>query len=72
MYVMAKVIDLLDTCFFVLRKKSSNVSFLHVYHHIGTLLFSWSVLKYSIGKFALGIWLRELNKLTHTNRFEAI
>lgn len=30
---MAKLIELLDTVFFVLRKKHQQVSFLHVYHH---------------------------------------
>ncbi|XP_070491195.1 very long chain fatty acid elongase 7 [Chironomus tepperi] len=33
LYYMAKIIELLDTVFFVLRKKQSQVSFLHVYHH---------------------------------------
>ena len=28
-----KLVDLLDTIFFVLRKKSNQISFLHVYHH---------------------------------------
>lgn len=35
MYFLIKVIDLLDTIFFVLRKKQSQVTFLHVYHHTG-------------------------------------
>lgn len=34
-YFMIKVIDLLDTVFFVLRKKQNQVTFLHVYHHTG-------------------------------------
>lgn len=50
LYVVAKVIDLFDTSFFVLRKKQAHVSFLHVYHHIGTLLFSWALLKYVMGE----------------------
>lgn len=33
LYYMAKIIELLDTVFFVLRKKHQQVSFLHVYHH---------------------------------------
>lgn len=32
-YFLLKVLDLADTVFFVLRKKQSHVSFLHVYHH---------------------------------------
>ncbi|XP_070504033.1 very long chain fatty acid elongase AAEL008004-like [Chironomus tepperi] len=33
MYYLIKVIDLLDTIFFILRKKNHQVSFLHIYHH---------------------------------------
>ncbi|CAL1286986.1 unnamed protein product [Larinioides sclopetarius] len=41
-----KFMDLLDTVFFVLRKKQNQVSFLHVFHHAGMcLLFSWSFKK---------------------------
>uniref|UniRef100_A0A8D8SG94 Elongation of very long chain fatty acids protein n=4 Tax=Cacopsylla melanoneura TaxID=428564 RepID=A0A8D8SG94_9HEMI len=38
LYYMAKIIDLLDTVFFVLRKKFKQASFLHVYHHTGMIL----------------------------------
>lgn len=34
-YFIIKVIDLMDTVFFVLRKKQNQVTFLHVYHHTG-------------------------------------
>ncbi|XP_066901317.1 very long chain fatty acid elongase 7 [Halyomorpha halys] len=33
-YYINKIIDLMDTVFFVLRKKQSQVTFLHVYHHV--------------------------------------
>ncbi|XP_059472453.1 elongation of very long chain fatty acids protein AAEL008004-like [Neocloeon triangulifer] len=33
LYYMAKYTELLDTVFFVLRKKQNQVSFLHLYHH---------------------------------------
>ncbi|XP_062125433.1 elongation of very long chain fatty acids protein 7 [Drosophila sulfurigaster albostrigata] len=36
-YYMLKYLDLLDTVFIVLRKKNSQVSFLHVYHHAGMI-----------------------------------
>lgn len=32
-YLGTKVLDLLDTVFFVLRKRYNHVTFLHVYHH---------------------------------------
>ena len=48
-YFISKVVDLLDTVFFVLRKKQNQVTFLHVYHHTVTCLFSWGYLKYLPG-----------------------
>ncbi|XP_038572040.1 elongation of very long chain fatty acids protein 4-like [Micropterus salmoides] len=39
-FFFSKVIELSDTIFFILRKKSSQVTFLHVYHH-GTMIFNW-------------------------------
>nr|XP_026488598.1 elongation of very long chain fatty acids protein 4-like [Vanessa tameamea] len=38
LYYVIKIIDLLDTVFFVLRKKFNQVTFLHVYHHLGMCL----------------------------------
>ncbi|XP_020712889.1 elongation of very long chain fatty acids protein 7-like [Ceratitis capitata] len=32
-YYVSKYMDLLDTIFFLLRKKHNQISFLHVYHH---------------------------------------
>jgi len=32
-YWMTKFLDLLDTLFFVLRKKNSHITLLHLYHH---------------------------------------
>ncbi|XP_023176873.2 elongation of very long chain fatty acids protein F [Drosophila hydei] len=36
-YYLLKYLDLFDTVFIVLRKKNSQVSFLHVYHHAGMI-----------------------------------
>ncbi|KAG0417240.1 hypothetical protein HPB47_005775, partial [Ixodes persulcatus] len=48
--------DLLDTIFFVLRKKDSHVSFLHVFHHGAVLFGGWYALAYGAdGQLALGI-----------------
>ena len=49
-YFFSKVIDLLDTIFFVLRKKQKQITFLHLYHHTVTAIFSWAYLKYIPGK----------------------
>ncbi|XP_075150977.1 elongation of very long chain fatty acid james bond protein [Haematobia irritans] len=62
-YFFSKIIDLLDTCFFVLRKKQNQVTFLHVYHHTITALFSWMYLKYAPGE--QGVVIGILNSGVH-------
>lgn len=47
--VIDRVIDLFDTVFFVLRKKQSHVTFLHVYHHISVVAIIWTASKYFQG-----------------------
>ncbi|XP_064624279.1 very long chain fatty acid elongase 7-like isoform X2 [Lineus longissimus] len=39
-FFFSKVIELLDTAFFILRKKNNQLSFLHVYHH-STMIINW-------------------------------
>lgn len=48
-FYISRVIDMLDTVFFVLRKKNSQVTFLHVYHHASVALGSYVVLKIQSG-----------------------
>ncbi|KAK9738402.1 GNS1/SUR4 family [Popillia japonica] len=48
-YFLAKIVELLDTVFFVLRKKNNQVTFLHVYHHSVMPLLSWGATKYYAG-----------------------
>ncbi|XP_037910706.1 elongation of very long chain fatty acids protein 7-like [Hermetia illucens] len=62
-YFFSKIVDLLDTVFFVLRKKQGQVTFLHVYHHTVTALFSWGYLKYLPGEQGIVIGL--LNSFVH-------
>ncbi|XP_023718789.1 elongation of very long chain fatty acids protein AAEL008004 [Cryptotermes secundus] len=62
-YFFSKMIELLDTVFFVLRKKQNQVTFLHVYHHTITALFSWGYLKFLPGEQGLVIGF--LNSLVH-------
>ncbi|XP_011151305.1 elongation of very long chain fatty acids protein AAEL008004 isoform X2 [Harpegnathos saltator] len=62
-YFVAKIIELFDTVFFVLRKKQSQVTFLHVYHHTITAVFSWCFLKLLPGQ--QGIFVGFLNSVVH-------
>ncbi|KAL3248216.1 hypothetical protein MRX96_056627 [Rhipicephalus microplus] len=57
-YLIVRIADFLDTIFFVLRKKDSHVSFLHVVHHILVVFNGWYGLAYGPdGQVALGIIL---------------
>lgn len=44
-----KILDLLDTVFFVLRKKQGHITFLHVQHHIASVAVLWMFGKYYTG-----------------------
>nr|CAD7409886.1 unnamed protein product [Timema poppensis] len=44
-----KIVDFLDTMFFVLRKKNNQVTFLHVYHHVSTAGITFIAAKYFPG-----------------------
>lgn len=51
-YYLSKLTEFADTVFFVLRKKSSQITWLHVYHHSVTPLETWVLVKFLAGKFA--------------------
>lgn len=38
---LVKCLELIETIFFVLRKKDNQVSVLHIYHHIGAFVLTW-------------------------------
>ena len=44
-YFKVRILDFLDTVFFVLAKKQSHVSFLHVYHHVVVVLTAYIYLR---------------------------
>ncbi|CAH4008642.1 unnamed protein product [Pieris brassicae] len=62
-YFLLKVFDLLDTVFFVLRKKFNQVSFLHVYHHTGMVILTWAATTYFPGGHGTMVGL--LNSFVH-------
>lgn len=46
---LLKLLELVETVFFVLRKKQNQVSKLHVYHHVSTAMLAWILVKYIAG-----------------------
>ncbi|XP_048224524.1 elongation of very long chain fatty acids protein 7 [Perognathus longimembris pacificus] len=63
LYYFSKFIELLDTIFFVLRKKSSQVTFLHVFHHTIMPWTWWFGVKFAAG--GLGTFHALLNSAVH-------
>ncbi|CAO1420817.1 unnamed protein product [Diamesa tonsa] len=61
--VMVRIAELLETIFFVLRKKQNQVSILHVYHHTSTILLLWIFTKYSSGM--MEVFIMTLNSIIH-------
>ncbi|XP_043497199.1 elongation of very long chain fatty acids protein 1-like [Polistes fuscatus] len=53
--IISKMMDMLETAIFILRKKEKQISFLHLYHHISTLLIGWILGKNNIDGMALVI-----------------
>ncbi|TGZ37778.1 Elongation of very long chain fatty acids protein [Temnothorax longispinosus] len=53
--LLLKIIDLIETIIFVLRKKDRQVSFLHTYHHISTVIYAWTTLRHSPHSFLMTI-----------------
>lgn len=49
LFFLTKLIELLDTVFFVLRKKKEQITFLHVFHHSVVPLFCWIGIKLAPG-----------------------
>ncbi|XP_026472037.1 elongation of very long chain fatty acids protein AAEL008004-like [Ctenocephalides felis] len=62
-YFLAKISELLDTVFFVLRKKDRQITFLHMYHHTVMPMVSWGVTKYFAGGH--GTFIGVINSFVH-------
>ncbi|XP_046960923.1 elongation of very long chain fatty acids protein-like [Vanessa cardui] len=63
-YYLLKILDLMDTIFFVLRKKYNQVSFLHIYHHTGMVMLIWGAVTYFPGGH--GTMVGVINSFVHT------
>ncbi|XP_058463970.1 elongation of very long chain fatty acids protein AAEL008004 [Malaya genurostris] len=49
LYYLSKLTEFADTVFFVLRKKKSQISWLHLYHHSLTPIETWILTKFLAG-----------------------
>lgn len=63
-YLLTKLAELLDTVFFILRKKQNQASNLHVFHHSFMLISVWTYLKLAPGGSSVLFPL--LNGCVHT------
>ncbi|KAH8251388.1 hypothetical protein KR032_010251, partial [Drosophila birchii] len=64
LYLSNKFMDLLDTVFFVLRKKNKQISFLHVFHHVVLVVLSYAIpTLYGFGGATTGMAF--LNQIVH-------
>jgi len=48
-FYFSKLLEFIDTIFFVLRKKNGQISFLHVYHHATMFPIWWIGVKWVPG-----------------------
>ncbi|CAG9817336.1 unnamed protein product [Phaedon cochleariae] len=62
-----KLLDLVDTVFFVLRKSYRQVSFLHLYHHSGMTILMWFGIRFFPG--GMSLWIPMINGFVHVVMF---
>ncbi|XP_039295932.1 elongation of very long chain fatty acids protein [Nilaparvata lugens] len=55
LYYASKIIDIMDTVFIIMRKKYSQLTLLHIYHHAGMIIIGWCGVKYVPGGQSLSI-----------------
>ncbi|KAJ3643273.1 hypothetical protein Zmor_025996 [Zophobas morio] len=67
LYLLLKLFHFGETIIFVLRKKDNQVSFLHVFHHVGVFLIGWICCKFSPGAIYL-IVVTKLGRSLMKNR----
>ncbi|GIY48403.1 elongation of very long chain fatty acids protein 4 [Caerostris darwini] len=61
-----KMVELLDTIFFVLRKKQEQITFLHVAHHSSICILSWILVRnpHQLGGFYIAVGIA-INAVVH-------
>lgn len=69
---LLKLLELVETVFFVLRKKQNQVSKLHVYHHASTAILGWIMVKYTGGKSATHQLNAKFQNINFTHAFSPL
>ena len=64
-YMLSKFVDLVDTIFFVLRKKQSQITWLHVYHHFSVPIQAWTYFRLC-GNSSIVLPFGVINSFVHT------
>lgn len=62
-FILLRMIEFIETIFFMLRKKFNQVSLLHVYHHVSTVALLYISVKYSAAM--MEVYITAVNSLVH-------
>lgn len=62
-FIVRRILGLSETIFFIVRKKKNQLSFLHVYHHVSSILIFWNFFKYSGGM--MEVFIVVISELVH-------
>lgn len=61
LFLLLRIFEFIETILFILRKKNNQASFLHVYHHVSTVLLMWVFITFDTGEdFVFFSFLDEL------------
>lgn len=61
MFLLLRLFEFVETIFFILRKKNNQASFLHIYHHVSTVILMWIFITFDTGKILSGLVSNEVS-----------
>lgn len=65
--MMIRMFELAETIFFILRKKKCQITYLHLYHHVSSILIFWVFFKYSGGM--MEVFFIVVSKVAHIVKY---